>query len=96
MDIIFGAFSETSVMPITSISSQSFSRHSKRYTNLDVKSCLKLNKKTGRVEAAKLYVSNATLQVLSSMVLINLVTFLVFKILFNLVSMQNLLNENNC
>ena len=55
-----------------------------------------LNKKMGRVEAAKLYVSDTTLQVLSRMVLINFVAFVVFKILLNLVSMQNLLNANNC
>ena len=30
------------------------------------------------------------------MVLINFVAFVVFKILLNLVSMQNLLNANNC
>ena len=46
-----------------------------------------LNKKMGRVEAAKLYVSDTTLQVLSRMVLINFVAFVVFKILLNLVSM---------
>ena len=55
-----------------------------------------LNKKTGRVGAAKLYVPNTILQVLSRMVLINFVAFLVFKILLNIVSMQDLLNVNNC
>ena len=43
MYMIFGAFSETYVRPLTSITSQFFSRYSKRYTNLNVKSCLKLN-----------------------------------------------------
>ena len=50
----------------------------------------------GHVDAAKLYVSDTTWQVLSRMVLINFVAFIVFKILLNLVSMQNLLNGNNC
>ena len=54
-----------------------------------------LNKKTGSIGTAKLYVSDTTLQVLSRMVLINFVAFLVFKVLYNLVSMQNLLNANN-
>ena len=50
----------------------------------------------GRVGAAKLYVLNKTLSVLSRMILINFVAFLVFKISLNVVSMQNLLNANNC
>ena len=54
------------------------------------------NKKTGRVGAAKLYVPNTTLYVLSRMVFKNFVAFVVFKILINLVSMKNLLNVNNC
>ena len=49
----------------------------------------------GRVGAARLYVPNATLQVLSRMVLMNFAGFVVFKI-YNLVSMQNVLNANNC
>ena len=55
-----------------------------------------LNKKTGRVGAAKLYFPNTTLYVLSRMVLMNFVAFVVLKILLNLVSMQNNLNANNC
>ena len=39
------------------------------------------NKKTDHVEAAKLYVRNRTLQVLSRIVLISFVAFVVFKIL---------------
>ena len=46
-----------------------------------------LNKKTGCVGAAKLYLPNTTLLVLSRMVLIDFVAFVVFKILLNLVSM---------
>ena len=43
MDMIFGVFSETYVRLLTSITSQFFSRYSKSYNNLNVKSCLKLN-----------------------------------------------------
>ena len=52
-DMIFGVFPETYVALIISISSRFFLRYSKSYTNLNVNGCLKLNKKTGRVEAAK-------------------------------------------
>ena len=55
-----------------------------------------LNKQTGRVWATRLYVPNTTLQVLFRLVLMNLLIFVVFKTLLNLVSMQNLLNVNNC
>ena len=55
-----------------------------------------LNKQTGRVWATKLHVPNTTLQVLFRLVLMNFLIFVVFKILLNLVSMQNLLNANNC
>ena len=48
-----------------------------------------------RVGAAKLYVPNTTLGVLSRMVLMNFAAFLVLKILHNLVSIQNVLNSNN-
>ena len=43
MDMIFGVFSETYVRLLKSITSQFFSRYSKSYNNLNVKSCLKLN-----------------------------------------------------
>ena len=43
MDMIFGMFSETYVRLLKSITSQFFSRYSKSYNNLNVKSCLKLN-----------------------------------------------------
>ena len=43
VDMIFGMFSETYVRLLTSITSQSFSRYSKSYNNLNVKKCLKLN-----------------------------------------------------
>ena len=43
MDMIFGVFSETYLRLLKSITSQFFSRYSKSYNNLDVKSCLKLN-----------------------------------------------------
>ena len=43
MDMIFGMFSETYVRHLLSITSQFFSRCSKSYNNLNVKSCLKLN-----------------------------------------------------
>ena len=64
MDMIFGVFSETYVRLLTSITSQFFPIYSKSYNNLNVKSCLKLNclnKMTGHVGAAKLYVPNKTL-----------------------------------
>ena len=73
-----------------------FARYKKSYNNLNVKKCLKLNEKTGGVGAEKFYVPNTTLQVLSRMILINFVALVVFKILLNLVSTQNLLNANNC
>ena len=43
MDIIFGVFPETDVRLLKSITSQFFSRYSKSYNNLNVKTCLKLN-----------------------------------------------------
>ena len=43
MDMLFGVFSETYVRLLESIISQFFSRYSKSYNNLNVKSCLKLN-----------------------------------------------------
>ena len=55
-----------------------------------------LNKKTDRVEAVKLYVSNRTPQELFRMVLIKSAVFAVFEILRNLVFMQTFLNANNC
>ena len=55
-----------------------------------------LNKKKRCLEAINLHASNRTLQELFIMFLIKSVTFLVFEILRNLVSMQNILNANNC
>ena len=43
MDMIFGMFSQTYVRLLKSITSQFFSRYSKSYNNLNVKSCLKFN-----------------------------------------------------
>ena len=43
MDMAFGVFSETYVRLLTSITSQFFSKYSKSYNSLNVKSCLKLN-----------------------------------------------------
>ena len=43
MDMIFGLFSDIYVRLPKSITSQFFSRFSKNYINLNVKSCLKLN-----------------------------------------------------
>ena len=43
MDMIFDLFSNVSVKLPKSITSQFFSRYSKNYINLNVKSCLKLN-----------------------------------------------------
>ena len=54
-----------------------------------------LNKKTDRLEAVNLHVSNRTLQKIFRMVLIKSVAFVVFEILRNFVSMQNVLNANN-
>ena len=64
MDMIFSVFSETYVRLLTRITLQFFSRYSRSYNNLNIKSCListVLNKKMGRVGAAKLYVPNTTL-----------------------------------
>ena len=54
------------------------------------------NKETDHIGATKLHVPNTTSQVLSRMVLMNFVAFAVFKILLNLVSIQNRLIANNC
>ena len=43
MDMIFDVFSETYVKLLKSITSKLFSRYSKSYNSLNVKSCLKLN-----------------------------------------------------
>ena len=43
MDMIFGVFSETYVRLLKSTTWQFFSRYSKNYNNLNVKSCLKFN-----------------------------------------------------
>ena len=62
MDVIFGVFSGTYARLLKSITSHFFSKYSKSYNNLNVKSCsMALNKKTDRVGATKLYVPNTTL-----------------------------------
>ena len=43
MDVIFDMFLEIYVRPVKSRISQFFSKYSKSYNNLNVKSCLKLN-----------------------------------------------------
>ena len=43
MDVIFGVFSDTNVRLLKGITSQFFSRYSKSYNNINVKSCLKLS-----------------------------------------------------
>ena len=56
MDMIFGVFSETYKRLLESIISQLISKYNKSYNNLNVKvaeNSTALNKKTGRVEAAK-------------------------------------------
>ena len=40
MDMIFGVFSETYVRLLKSITSEFYSRYSKSYNNLNIKSCL--------------------------------------------------------
>ena len=55
-----------------------------------------LSKNMGRVEAVKLHVSNRTVQELFRIALIKSMTFVVFEILSNLVSMPNCLNAYNC
>ena len=40
MDMILGVFSETYVRLLKSITSEFYSRHSKSYNNLNIKSCL--------------------------------------------------------
>ena len=64
IDMIFGVFTETYARLSKIITLQFFSRYNKNYSNLNVKSCLKLNalnKRMGCVEAVKLYVTNTTL-----------------------------------
>ena len=55
-----------------------------------------LNKKTSCVEVVKLHVFNRIVQELFRIVLIKSVAFVVFEILCDLVSMQNVLNANSC
>ena len=43
IDMIFGVFSETELSPLKNIILQFFSKYSKSYNILNVKSCLKLN-----------------------------------------------------
>ena len=43
MDVIFGVFSDTYMRFLKGLTSQIFSRYSKSYYNLNVKSCLKCN-----------------------------------------------------
>ena len=43
MDVIFSMFSKAYVRLLKSITSEFFSRYSKSYNNVTVKSCLKLN-----------------------------------------------------
>ena len=43
MDMIFGVFSEANVRLLKNTISQFFSKYSKSYNILNVKSCLKLN-----------------------------------------------------
>ena len=87
MDMIFGMFSETNGRLLKNIIMQFFSKYSKSYIILNIKST---------VEAVKLHVSNRTLQDLFRMALIKSVVFVIFEILSNLVSKQNFLNANNC
>ena len=64
IDVNFGVFSETYVRLLKSITSQFFSRFSKCYNNLNIKSCLNstaLNKKAGCTGVAKKHVPNTTL-----------------------------------
>ena len=99
MDMIFGVFSKSNVRLLKYITPRFFSKYSKSYNILNVKSCFKLNspsEKMGRLEFINLHVSNRTLQKLFRMVLIKSVAFVIFEILRNLVSMQNFLNANNC
>ena len=94
-----GLLSQTYMRLLKHIISQFFSKYSKSYNILNVKSCLKLNgrqKKADHVEAVKLHISNRTLQELFRMGLIKSAVFVVFEILCNLVSMENFLNANNC
>ena len=55
-----------------------------------------LIKKTGRLEAVNLHVSNRTLREFFRTVLIKFVAFVAFEILRNHVSMQIFLKANNC
>ena len=87
MDMIFGVFSETSGRLLKNIITQFFSKYSKSYIIVNIKSA---------VEAVKLHASNRTLQDLFRMALIKSVVFVAFEILSNLVSKQNVLNANNC
>ena len=87
MDMIFGVFSETSGRLLKNIITQFFSKYSKSYIIVNIKSA---------VEAVKLHASNRTLQDLFRMALIKSVVFVVFEILSNLVSKQSVLNANNC
>ena len=98
MDMIFGMFSQANVRLLKKIISQFLSKYikcSKRCNISNVKSSLKLtnsqlitfDKNTGHDEDVKLHVSNRTLQELFRMALRKSVSFVVFQILRNLISM---------
>ena len=95
MDMIFGMFSQANVRLLKKIIWQFLSKYSKRCNISNVKSCLKLtstqlitfDKNTGHDEDVKLHVSNRTLQGLFRMALRKSVSFVVFQILRNLISM---------
>ena len=96
MDVIFGMFSQAYVRLLKIIISHFFFQN---IANVITYQMLKFaqnstafNKRTGHVDDVKLHVSNRNLQE----PLIKPVTFVVFEILRNLISMQNFLNANIC
>ena len=100
MDVIFGMFSQAYVRLLKIIISHFFFQN---IANVITYQMLKFaqnstafNKRTGHVDDVKLHVSNRNLQEPFRIALIKPVTFVVFEILRNLISMQNFLNANKC
>ena len=92
IDMNVDVFWETSVGFLKSVVLQLFPKYSQSYVNLNVKSRAKFN----CLNCFYLNVTYITLEELFRMALVKFVTFVVLKILDNLVSMQNSLNANNC
>ena len=91
IDMNVEVFWETYVGFLKTVVLQLFPKYSQSYVNLNVKSRAKFN----CLNCFYLNVTYRTLEELFRMALVKFVTFVVLKILGNLVSMQNFLNATN-